>query len=857
MCSVSAESDNNIVEFLTKLDFVRTDETENIDDYITRGEFANFTARLIPTSQDFKYDGQYFADVPKTHKYFNSIMLLKSKNYIKGVSDLYFNPDEIMQTDHAFAVLHKILGYETQKDVIGNLGKGIDTENNLKKSTMFKLMHNVLFSEVFPKEYYAYGTAFQKWDKVKYMESYFGIHMTIGIITDNAITSLYGKSQAYDGEVIINGITYTNLSGQNDFLGHKVRAYYKTYFRDIEEEPVIYCMEELSNDVKIFEAENILGFSNGTYRCLENDKEKNYTLDDVYKIIYNTKAVSNENSLTQAQLNNILKPSNGKVVLIDNNEDGKYDVCKITSYETIVVKGYIDKTHTFTNYLDTPASISFEDIDDVEIVDKNGAKRDFLSIKEYDVLSVMKTLDNKYAKIIISTECADGKITGYSEDSGISIVLDDVTYYVLGELSVKFNKEIIGKNRILLLNHDGYVAYTVTSAEIEETYAYIISAHKIGSLGEKVVLKVYTDENNLKHLELDKTVYIDGVPYKGTRDQYKKIIEDPYAIGYVAKIKLNSSEKIKQIDFPVLSSSAKEEEWQIVDGLHNVKEKFDATYVGIYKLAIGADTLGFFAPIGGQEERYFAGAARSFDAVYDAKRLVTAYVNKKSDMKASVVVLKSENNGVHDMSLSDSSRYFDDVIITNMSVELGNNGESLTRLEYTDGSGFYDVVYSDVNPVCRWSGKKVQIGDLVKFATDRKTGMINPGQIVVMYSAASDDESFSGLYYDSGVHGSDGKGSLYNKVIDTEARLIYGWIYAKDEEYIRLSYKKNPALDTVAFDDQYVFPLSSLKCIIYDPEATQKVRIGTHYDVNGYLNTGNASRVVLRTYQGSWIYVIK
>ncbi len=849
--SVSANSDENIKNFLTKLNFVKTEELSNGDEYITRGEFAKFAARLIPNGESFVSEEQYFVDVPKTHECYQGIMILKNRNCVTGFSELYFKPDEILKTDHACSILYRIMGYESSQNLSSDLTKGIQYEENLKKNDALKMIYNALFTEIMPKEYFSSGTSFEYSDRAPLMEIYFGINEVWGIITDNGFTSIYGENKVNGDVIVIEGETYTNKSGENGYLGYKVKAYYK----EVDGENIVYYMEQYNNDVVSLDAENISSFKNNTYVYSEGNKDKKYVLNKEYKIVYNTKSISNENSLTQEQFDKILKPENGEVVLVDNNSDGRYDICHITSYETIVVKGYSEETKTFTNYLDEPADITFEEYDEVVITDKNGAKRDFLSVKEYDVLSVARTLDNDYAKIIISTDKIEGNVSSVSEEETVYVVLNDTSYSVLKQIAPVFRKDIVGEKTILLSNHNGKIVYNVNSSKKSGMYAYVINAYTEDN-SEKTFMKLYTDKNNLQTLELNKSVEIDGERYKTYAAQYQAIMNASYGIGYVAKIRVNNENEITEIDFPVLAANAKTEEWQIVSGMHNTAVNFSSTTLGVYKMAVGADTVGFFAPTGGETDRYFSGLARTFTAVYNAGRPLTAYVSDKNAMIAEVICVKSESNGEYDLSLSHSTRYFNEVVVTKMTTVLDNEGELATKIEYTNGSAFYDVLYKGVDPVCRWSGRPVQVGDLVKFGKDRKTNMILPGQIVIMYSAASDGDNFEGLYYDSGVQ-SNGKGNLYNTVTSAEARLIYGWIYDKDNEYIRLSYRKNPAVKDITFNDQYVFPLSSLQCIVYDPEEGEKVRIGNHYDVEGYLQTGEGSKVVMRTYQGSWIYVIK
>ena len=282
-----------------------------------------------------------------------------------------------------------------------------------------------------------------------------------GIMTANEYTSIYDANGAGKGFVIINGIEYKAEKNANDFLGEYVTVYVKQEKNEI---PQILCIQSKENKNTILELDSgdIEYISDDyTYIEYENEKLKKAKLVNVPKVIFNGVFYGDYNKTD-------LMPDIGKLKLIDNNNDGKYDVVFVTSYQTIVVKSVDIAYGKIYNKLYYEGSEDVLELEEKEYTIRNEEKELSLSeVKNDCILSVAKSKSvlkngSELIEIIVSQNKIGGTFTGVSEDR---ITIDGNEYRISNQFKKLKNTPVIGTEYSFYIDTFGNVVYFNVASE--------------------------------------------------------------------------------------------------------------------------------------------------------------------------------------------------------------------------------------------------------------------------------------------------------------------------------------------------------------------------------------------------------
>ena len=309
---------------------------------------------------------------------------------------------------------------ELTKGVTLNFGDMLDGKS------MVKILANALEADMLNAVMSDKVGLFERSDKNP-LEAYREIKEITGRITHTNYTSLYGEKGVDKNKIGIDDVIYDiGYEYDQELIGQTVKAYVR--------EDVVFHVEPRNSKVKKIEIEgkDILSITDDITRIeFEKRTEKGSKIDDLdlnpaLTVIYNGR---NYTGYTKEDL----IPTNGKIVCWDLDNDKKYDIVYVYSYETIVVKNVSTAYKTIGNVYNLPGGTKTLDLDedytDVKIY-KNGQEVTLASIAVDNVLSVAKS---KGSEPVLRIYVGDGKVSGtvYSFDRSESIVkLGDMEYEV-------------------------------------------------------------------------------------------------------------------------------------------------------------------------------------------------------------------------------------------------------------------------------------------------------------------------------------------------------------------------------------------------------------------------------------------
>lgn len=830
-------------------------------DPLTRGDFARTAATLIPDAEKYSEELPFY-DVAEDSKYYSAVSCLYANKIINGTGQNLYSPENNITSNEACAIIIRILGYDFMADgsyqnTAMNLGllKGVtfNGDGTVSQAMARRIIFNALETDIGTYSYENGGLKVDLTDKASYLERCFGVYEANGVVSDNGKTSLYGSSSVGADNITIGDDIYKNESGK-DYFACEVEAWYV-----VEDDVNIVKYMSLKREEAVveFNARDIKDFENGYYRVeIGANKTKNYRVSDTYKIIYNETLYSGE--CTKEKLKQILIPEIGSVRLVDSDGNGSYDVIIVKSYETFVVSGTIENTKTIIDKLDITEngqkkthSISLENITELDIKSSDGARRDFTNILAGEVVSVAMNHDKTYAEVIISEKTLRGGEVSLGTDE----LTIDGTEHFMTELYKAYLKSFSSFRLVdaeFYLDFEGNIAYHEMSLE-NGTVAYLISYYKKDG-GDGVTLKVVTEDNELKKIDLAQRVTIDGSSVRA-EEQYDKIASKERKDGYLINYRQNEKEEITKIDFPyyqTVPDGRDVESFHIIDGYENASDKLKSSRLG-NALALETDTKVWIVPTAADESQITVVVPSASSAGANGPTLsCTAYSFEEYPLSTKYVVVSDKETAGIDITKESFASNQKPMIVKEIR-QVYKNDEIVNCFVFSDG-GQYNEVYSnsDETPVCKKSGKKIKIGDMIRYGTD-KSGAIDQNQIIVMYSPEDDiDGGFDGMYYNDGNFD-----NATHTVNSQGVGILYGWINAKDSKYMELT-TSNPATTKIKKSDKTLWSVGAMNVTVYN-RSTKKVSISTTDEIMAYRDTGEGSKVVMSIYYDNpnMVYVIK
>ena len=481
-----------------------TDETENLESTVKNSEFTAAVKRLFGDNTD-SYE---------------------LKNFENKLNSMELNPDEALNINTAAQVAVTALGYDV---IINNsqylstanskgLLKGTGNKSELTYSDMVSILYNMLEEPMCKVEYINGLTR----NDNTFLNDFLKIKKTTGLVTAVKGQTLSGTGVGLDNRIAINSQVYNTESIDNaDYFARNVICYYR---ENDGVNTVVYLYTDKENE------ENIdvtmiteVSFSNGKYTIKYEDlREKKYKAEITPKYVsYNGEKLSLDN----VDMKTLLDFDYGNVILIDSDDDGKYDILIIESYENYHVS-FVGRDVIYDKNGKTALNLDFDNPEYTYEFIKDGKAAQYSDIAQNNVLSVYKSTNGTYVKIYISDKTASGVIeTKEYTENGCKLIIGGFPYYT----SLDSDKLSPGDNTVFYLDVNGIVAgYDITNLIRNTEYGYIVKLYKdeVDIIHARIFSKADSKLIELKSKDEKLNVEYEGVSKKMTYDEIKPMFDD-------------------------------------------------------------------------------------------------------------------------------------------------------------------------------------------------------------------------------------------------------------------------------------------------------------------------------------------
>lgn len=358
------------------------------------------------------------------------------------------------------------------------------------------------------------------------------------IVYANQLTSLTRElSGKGDQAITIGTHTFKNVTNKN-LLGYNVRAF---LLEVGGEDTIISIRKHHNNEVFISEFLGLDGFK--IKGIVSDGKKKEYNLYKGYSLLLNDIAAPD------VKLADYLERDDVTLRLIDNDDDGRYDVVKIYTWQYMqigkvdIVNKQITSKDVSTNLLD----LSDEDAV-YKIYDCVNGEITEISLDDLlkdDVLTYVTSRNLKTTTIFRSNATVSGVYSAKDDDLNI-ITVDDKDYKLSVYARNNYPYITYGSETTLNLDATGIVV-TVSQLDSGYRYGWIVVSGMDGVINSDVTVKIFDQGGSMKILPVAKKVFVDDEPIK-ENEFYK--LEQGLVDNRLVKYGTNANGELNMVDFP-------------------------------------------------------------------------------------------------------------------------------------------------------------------------------------------------------------------------------------------------------------------------------------------------------------------
>ncbi len=597
------------------------DETAERGAGLTRGQAVQMALAAAGAQQQAAKG--IFSDVGPDSPYGASVEAAYQMGLVNGYPDGTFRPEAGISYGEMVKILLTLCGYAGYAEMRGgypagylrtardtwlsdNIGSS-DAEQALTVQEGMTLVYNALHIDLMELDTMgAEESSYQIRKGYNLLKRVFQIEVVTGIITANALTSLYDASGAVAGGLAVDGRQVNGDQAWGRYLGYEADVY-------VDENNTARCVipakrnrtvSYMGDDAVKAEAgrvEAYVGDSNTSQRFRLADGA-GYFKNGVYAASLGTQMVTPED---------LCRPDT-RYVLLDHNGDGAYDCVFAEVFEYFQVKSVDTENRWIYDKLKS-RTIELQDGDTLAYLDGRTVPLDKL---QYNAVVGVRLPDGAALEderdYGLEFTVIDGVVSGKASASGGEVVWINGREYKVNPACGLRADSLGGQSGSFYLDAGGkLLIYESTDVDGKAEYAYISNMASDSAFGDQCKVRILLPEEGLCEKEISsraslvmngETVVVDGKPVKGPKAilSAKGLILDR-----VVKVRINGEGEIAQVELAE----------QIPADERGEKNVFNYTAERTYKTR-GADVLSdiyrlpktatvFTVPEDGKDEKVF------------------------------------------------------------------------------------------------------------------------------------------------------------------------------------------------------------------------------------------------------------
>lgn len=598
---------------------------------VTRGYAANVISKTLFDDITVTPAMTKFADVAPDSPFASAAYLLSTSNIMQG-DGTNFSPYNNVTYSQAAKIFISALGRDVVAQSKGGYPAGylyVASKDGLFDSVQVKSDDTLTFGD-FAKMYYNFafckgfvisGPGFNSFSKddttvMQHKMNRCDMMYIEGVVKGNQFGSITSDDI---GEITIDNTTYKlECDVSSDIIGYYANAFLTKKGSKYVVTSII--TDPQKNKVKTLTGSEISNISLSRIDYYDGTREAYLKLSDV-SVVRNGKIMV---TFTKDDL----VPLNGGLVLIDNDNDGKYEFVHVENkqYYTVQRTSDINKVVVLDDGEYEGSTHLYINPEDNEyyhrIYKSNGEEAQFSDIKAGDIIRIEGSIEQKVLRAYIIDTVVEGTVTGLSYDSDYPAILDIGSYASAKNTAREDLIDIRGLefNSKYSFVVDGKLIVSIDAVKSDAQYAYVIDTYTKSNHSKDIIYTIVSDDKQVYEGELAEKISYNGKIVKKKNFTPKK--------GIVISYKTDAEGKICYIEEAQLHTQKAGMLYAANTGI-----LYSRSYS--YPLFMSDQTVVFVVPDSGELEDYMSDLSMVNGSTYQCE----SYDYNTDDMSVSVVVV--------------------------------------------------------------------------------------------------------------------------------------------------------------------------------------------------------------------------
>lgn len=819
---------NNAAGFIEYLNIISDKADSLYGQTVSRGDFAEYLAKLLKIDSGADENGRYFIDVTGYDYAESAINALVDANIISVDAERHFRPADPILKDEAVKMVVSALGYRPKAEAWGGYPYGYSRvakqqgivddidDGTFTLNDAAQILFNALITPLYSVESISsgddggYNYSYTDSDGSTLLNTLYSMGYKKDVLTGADGIDIRREVSSSDKSVIIGGTDYytDNAAEYTSFIGCEVFGIYEDTTNKL-----VYVFKPRNGGEKITEIDisDFISYTKDEIKYYVKDRTVSANITDAV-LLFNGAPIKRN---IENVMNGLI---DGTVKLIDSDGSGGVDAVMVESFESYVFKYYDAQSDMIFSKFDNTC-LDVKTYEYVTILDAEGTFITASEIVPSSVLNIARTGDGERIKIVVGGESVEGsvdevqrsadkniyKIGGKAYDSSSQYktdidklikVGDDVKVYIN-----MFNKIVAAEGG----KSDGYkVGYLMNAAIVSE------------GLGDAAKLYIYTSGGEIVTLECADTINVDGTRYRDNIRAALAAMPDCSVSGdntsitpQIIRYKQNGDGLADKIDTYNLGSEDFESSLSRTLAPTSDTMKFSAR-VGKTNV-LSADTKVYHVPY---DDEVMAADASDFN-ISNEKSINNRYSFKLECYKlrgdseyVDVVVFRRKPTDTEQNDWWNSSIF----LVKDVAESADENSDKFYAISgLMNGSeNTVNVYENDLYKTGNVKLSEIKEGDLIRYRTNYK-GRVH--DIELLYRPSGFDFKNWKNYNE--------QTSLFDATYDQYFQLSFGYVSEVSEHNVGWGYKSGTQTDEM-------IDLSSINCMFYDSGAKDGQKIYTN-----------------------------
>lgn len=692
---------------------------------------------------------QIFNDVSTDYWANGYINVAHEQGLVIGDPNGDYRPEDKILYQEAVTVLIRMAGYEPAAESKGGYPQGYLSVANqygftknatgtsttaITRGTVANMTSNTLTIGMMEQTGFGTSTNYEITEKT-ILKQYLNTEKLSGQVTANYFTGLKSSAGLEKGNIEIDNTVYkTTDSNAQNLLGQNVDYYLQT--TNNESVVILALSQQGKNETMVIDGDNIESVSDNKINYWKNkdtdSSTKNVRYSEEALMIHNGVAKTFDSSLIKG--NGQLR---GEIALLDNNNDGVYDVIFVNEYKNLVVDSTSKLSYSISDkYGNSSLQLDPENSSLKYVLqDENGAEVSFDDLKEWQVISYLGSTDSGVVIATVNEASVEGTVTEV-QDGEYKI---DGTFYKVADNYTESIK--LDDSGIFYLDIMGRIAAVDGEASLSGNYSYLINATKSTDMNDYIKLKVFTKDGTVKILETTEKVKFNGTTKITSDEAFEKLKGVDGGIkAQMITFETNADGKITRINTAkdITSTNIKVDTDNFVKNYENDKAVYNKTSGKLGDVKVTASTIIFDIPAGAEEEDF---AVKDKTMLDDNGEYDIEVFDVTEDLAAKVILVKNSTGIANAESPV--------AVINKITTTTNSKGEKVEKVYVAYDGEMTSFETSESGVLVNGSGEQLKAGDVIQFRTN-SNGAID--KITVLLEVSDKTTEFTKTEGDMSVY---------------------------------------------------------------------------------------------------------